>query len=165
VVIIAGGIGLAPLRPVIHYILTHRGHYGKVVLLYGTRTPEDILFRRDLEKFRARFDMETLLTVDRAIGKWHGNVGVVTQLIARAPFDPLNCVAMVCGPEVMMRFTVMELRKRGVADDMIFVSMERNMKCGIGLCGHCQLGSSFVCRDGPVYSYADIKGIFTRREL
>lgn len=165
VVVVAGGIGLAPLRPVIYHLLANRDKYGKVVLLYGTRMPEEILFRKDLEKWRARFDLETFLTVDRAAGDWHGNVGVVTTLIGRAPFDPLHCAAMVCGPEIMMRFTVLELQKRGVEDDRIFVSMERNMKCGVGLCGHCQLGSSFVCKDGPVYRYDQIRGIFTKREM
>lgn len=165
VVIVAGGIGLAPLRPVIYYILSQREKYGKVVLLYGTRTPEDILFRKDLEKWRGRFDLETHLTVDRATGSWHGNVGVVTTLIGRAPFDPLNCIAMVCGPEIMMRFTVLELQKRGVEDDKIFISMERNMKCGIGLCGHCQLGPTFVCKEGPVYTYKNLKDVFLKREM
>lgn len=165
VVIVAGGIGLAPLRPVIYYILSHREKYGKVVLLYGTRTPEDILFRKDLEKWRGRFDLETHLTVDRATGSWHGNVGVVTTLIGRAPFDPLNCMAMVCGPEIMMRFTVLELQKRGVEDGKIFISMERNMKCGIGLCGHCQLGPTFVCKEGPVYTYKNLKDVFLKREM
>lgn len=165
VVIVAGGIGLAPLRPVIYHVLAHRGKYGKIVLLYGTRTPEDILFRKDLEKWRSRFDLETYLTVDRATGSWHGNVGVVTTLIGRAPFDPLHCVAMVCGPEIMMRFTVLELQKRGVEDEKIFISMERNMKCGVGLCGHCQLGPTFVCKNGPVYGYDKMKDIFLKREM
>ncbi|MFZ5981547.1 MAG: FAD/NAD(P)-binding protein [Candidatus Zixiibacteriota bacterium] len=165
VVIIAGGIGLAPLRPVIYHVLAHREKYGKVVLLYGTRTPEDILFRKDLEQWRSRFDLETYLTVDRATGSWHGNVGVVTTLIGRAPFDPLHCIAMVCGPEIMMRFTVLELQKRGVQDERIFISMERNMKCGIGLCGHCQLGPTFVCKNGPVYNYDEMRDIFLKREM
>jgi len=165
VIIIAGGIGLAPLRPVIHYVLRNRSQYGRVVLLYGARTPDEILYVKDLEQWRSRFDLETILTVDRATGSWHGNVGVVTTLIPRSPFDPMHALAMVCGPEIMMRFTVLELEKRGVEDDKIFVSMERNMKCGVGLCGHCQMGSSFVCKDGPVYRYSDIRGIFTKREM
>jgi NAD(P)H-flavin reductase len=165
IVIIAGGIGLAPLRPVIYYLLANREKYGKVVLLYGTRMPEEILFRKGLEKWRSRFDLETLLTVDRATGDWKGNVGVVTSLIGRAPFDPLHCVAMICGPEIMMRFTVLGLQKRGVADDKIYISMERNMKCGVGLCGHCQIGTTFVCKDGPVYRFDEMRGVFTRREM
>ncbi len=163
--LVTGGIGLAPLRPVIYHILAHREKYGKCVLLYGARTPEDILFRKDLERWRGRFDFEAHLTVDRASGSWRGNVGVVTKLIHRSPFDPLNCTAMVCGPEIMMRFTVLELQKRGIADDHIYMSMERNMKCGVGLCGHCQLGGSFVCRDGPVYPYGILKDMLLKREL
>lgn len=165
VVLITGGIGLAPLRPVIYSLLADRDKYGKIVLLYGSRTPEDILFRKDLERWRSRFDLETHITVDRATGAWHGNVGVVTSLIARSPFDPLHCLAMICGPEIMMRFTALELQKRGVTDDHIYMSMERNMKCGIGLCGHCQIGGRFVCKDGPVYTYDNIKDVFMKREM
>jgi len=165
VVLVTGGIGLAPLRPVIYYLLANRDKYGKIVLLYGARTPEDILFRKDLEKWRSRFDFEAYLTVDRATGSWKGNVGVVTQLIKRSPFDPLHCAALVCGPEIMMRFTVLELEKRGVRHENMYLSMERNMKCGIGLCGHCQLGGSFVCKDGPVYRYDEIIDVLMKREL
>ncbi|MEA3297182.1 MAG: FAD/NAD(P)-binding protein [candidate division Zixibacteria bacterium] len=165
VVLVTGGIGLAPLRPVIYYLLAHREKYGKIVLLYGSRTPEDILFRKNLEKWRSRFDLDIHLTVDRATGSWRGNVGVVTNLVRRAPFDPFHCVTMVCGPEIMMRFTILELEKRGVKEDSIFISMERNMKCGVGLCGHCQLGSSFVCKEGPVYRFSDIRNSFVKREM
>lgn len=165
VVLVAGGIGLAPLRPVLYYLLANRNNYGKVVLLYGTRTPDDILFQNELKKWRSRFDLETHITVDRAAGAWHGNVGVVTTLINKAPFDPLNTMAMVCGPEIMMRFTAMAMQKRGLTDERIYVSMERNMKCGIGLCGHCQMGTEFICKDGPVYSYAKIKDLFLKREM
>jgi NAD(P)H-flavin reductase len=165
VVIVAGGIGLAPVRPVVYQLLSEREKYGKIVLLYGTRTPPDILFRRDLELWRARFDLDVYITVDRATGKWRGNVGVVTTLIPKAPFDPLNAVAMICGPEVMMRFTIQELKKRGVSLENMFVSMERNMKCAIGFCGHCQFGPSFICRDGPVFRYDRIRPLFECREV
>jgi NAD(P)H-flavin reductase len=165
IVIIAGGIGLAPLRPSIYHILSNREKYGKVVLLYGTRTPNDILYRKELEQWRARFDLEVLVTVDRAASEWKGNVGVVTTLIPRSHFDPLNTVAMVCGPEIMMRFSVQDLLKRGVSVENIYVSMERNMKCGIGFCGHCQCGSTFICKDGPVYPYNSVKDIFIKREI
>jgi len=165
VVVVAGGIGLAPLRPAVYKVLSQREKYGKVVLLYGTRSPSDILFRRELEKWRARFDLEVHVTVDRAMGPWRGNVGVVTTLIPRVQFDPPNTLAMVCGPEVMMRFTVLELQKRGVAIENIFLSMERNMKCAIGFCGHCQYGPTFICKDGPVFRYDRIKGLFGKREI
>ena len=157
VVIVAGGIGLAPLRPALYRILSRRDKYGRVVLLYGARTPADILYRAELEQWRARFDLEVYATVDRAMSGWRGNVGVVTTLISRAPFDPLNTVALVCGPEVMMRFTVQELQRRGVAADAIHLSMERNMKCAIGFCGHCQFGPVFVCKDGPVFRCDRVK--------
>ncbi len=165
VVIVAGGIGLAPLRPALYYLLEHRDKYNKVVLLYGTRTKEDILYRRELEQWRARFDLEVHVTVDRGTGNWRGNVGVVTALIPKAPFDPENAIALVCGPEIMMRFTVLELLKRGLPEEKIYLSMERNMKCGIGLCGHCQFGPHFTCKDGPVFPYNRIKDLLEKREI
>lgn len=165
IVIAAGGIGLAPLRSVMYHIISHREKFGKAVLLYGARTPADILYRHELEQWRAHFDLEVYVTVDRATGSWRGSVGVVTQLIPRAPFDPQNAIAMVCGPEIMMRYTVVELEKRGVIPENIYVSMERNMKCAIGMCGHCQYGPNFVCKDGPVFSYNQIQGLLTKWEI
>jgi NAD(P)H-flavin reductase len=165
IVIVAGGIGLAPLRPALYYVLANRSKYGKVVLLYGTRTPADILYRKELETLRARFDLEVHVTVDRSMANWHGNVGVVTNLIPKAPFDPTNTVAMVCGPEIMMRFTVLALQKRGLSIDNIYLTMERNMKCAVGFCGHCQFGPMFVCKDGPVFRYDKIKQFFLTREI
>ena len=165
VVIAAGGIGLAPLRSVMYHIISHREKYGKAVLLYGARTPADILYRRELELWRAHFDLEVYVTVDRATGSWRGSVGVVTRLIPRAPFDPQNTIAMVCGPEIMMRYTVAEFEKRGVAKENIYVSMERNMKCAIGMCGHCQYGPNFVCKDGPVFPYNKIESLLKKWEI
>jgi NAD(P)H-flavin reductase len=165
VVIVAGGIGLAPLRAAMYQVISQREKYGKVVLLYGARTPEDILYRREVEHWRAHFDLEVYVTVDNATGKWRGSVGVVTRLIPRAPFDPLNTVAMVCGPEVMMRFTAAELEKRGVAAENMYVSMERNMKCAVGLCGHCQYLPHFVCKDGPVFQYSQVQELLTKWEV
>ena len=165
IVIAAGGIGLAPLRSVMYHIISHRERYGKAVLLYGARTPEDILYRRELEQWRAQFDLEVDVTVDRATSSWRGSVGVVTRLIPRASFDPNNTIAMVCGPEIMMRFTAAELEKRGVALENIYVSMERNMKCAIGMCGHCQYGPNFVCKDGPVFQYSQIQGLLSKWEI
>jgi NAD(P)H-flavin reductase len=165
IVLVAGGIGLAPLRPVLYEILSHREAYGKIVLLYGTRSPDDILFRKELNQWRSRFDLDVHVTVDYANKDWRGNVGVVTKLIPRAPFDPANTIAMICGPEVMMRFSVVELQKRGLSAANIYVSMERNMKCAIGLCGHCQFGPLFICHDGPVFVYPKIEGWINRREV
>jgi NAD(P)H-flavin reductase len=165
VVFIAGGIGLAPLRPAIYQVLAERAKYGKVVILYGARTPQDLLYRRELEQWRAMLDVEVQVTVDRADPGWRGNVGVVTPLVRRAPFDRLNAAAFVCGPEIMMRFAVAELQKRGVPDGHIFVSMERNMKCAVGVCGHCQFGPLFVCKDGPVFPFDRVRHWFEQREL
>jgi NAD(P)H-flavin reductase len=165
IVIVAGGIGLAPLRPALYEVLSRRDAFGKVVLLYGTRTPSDILFREELEQWRARFDLEVYVTVDRAQPGWRGNVGVVTTLIHKSPFDPQKTTAMICGPEIMMRFAALELQKRGVGPDSIYLSLERNMKCGIGLCGHCQFGPYFVCKDGPVFRYSRVKDLLVKREI
>jgi NAD(P)H-flavin reductase len=164
-VIVAGGIGLAPLRPVLYSLIANRERYRKVVLLYGTRTPEDILYRHELERWRGKFDLDIHVTVDRAGGDWHGSVGVVTTLIGRAGFDPTNTLALVCGPEIMMRFGVRELERRGVPADKIYLSMERNMKCAIGFCGHCQYGPAFVCKDGPVFRLDRIAPIFGQAEI
>jgi NAD(P)H-flavin reductase len=165
VVIIAGGLGLAPLRPLIYSLLDGRRHYGKVVLLFGARTPADILFRSELEGWRRRLDLEIQATVDTAGDDWFGNVGVVTTLIPHATFDARNAIAYVCGPEIMMRFAAAALRDAGVGDDCMYLSMERNMKCGIGLCGHCQIGTVFVCRDGPVFRNDRLRPLMAVKEL
>lgn len=165
VVIVAGGIGMAPLRPVLYALLSKRERYGKVVLLYGARTPDDVLYASELKKWRGRFDVQVEVTVDGAGPRWRGHVGVVTTLIPKASFDPARTVAMVCGPEVMMRFTVRELENRGVPPERITMSMERNMKCAVGFCGHCQFGPRFVCKDGPVFRYGDIREWFGKREI
>jgi len=165
VVIVAGGIGLAPLRPAVYYILANRKKYGKITLLYGTRTKEDILYRKQLEQWSARLDMEVYVTLDRGAGDWRGNVGVVTTLIPRAPFDHRNAKAIVCGPEIMMRFTIQELMKRGLPEKNIYLSMERNMKCGVGLCGRCQYGPHFICKDGPVFRYDKIMKLLDKGEV
>jgi len=164
-VLVAGGIGLAPLRPVLYAVAARRAEFGRVVLLYGTRSPEDVLYRRELERWREEADIVVLVTVDRATRSWPGEVGVVTRLVARAPFDAAGAVALVCGPEIMMRFAADALRRRGVAPERVHLSLERNMKCAIGLCGHCQLGPTFVCKDGPVFPYPRVKRLLELREV
>jgi NAD(P)H-flavin reductase len=164
-VIVAGGIGLAPLRPVVYHVLAHRGLYGRVAVLYGARSPRDLLYARELREWRGRFDVDVAVTVDRATAEWQGGVGVVTKLVGRSPFDPSAAVAFVCGPEVMIRFAAMALEGRGVAAESVFVSLERNMKCGVGLCGHCQFGPLFVCRDGPVFRYDRVRPLLALREV
>jgi NAD(P)H-flavin reductase len=165
VVLVAGGIGLAPLRPVLYALLARRKRFGAVNLLYGTRTPKDILYEKELRRWRGRFDLDVEVTVDHAAGESFEHVGVVTNLIPLARFDASETVAFVCGPEVMMRFTIGALTDRGVAAERIYVSMERNMKCAIGLCGHCQLGPTFVCKDGPVFRYSDLEPYLKQREI
>jgi NAD(P)H-flavin reductase len=153
VVVAAGGIGLAPVRPVLLALLADRGRYGAVSLIYGSRTPSDLLFLEELHAWRSRFDVEIEVTVDRADPGWHGDVGVVTSLLPRVAFEPKNTVSVVCGPEIMMKVVAAELASRGVGSESIYVSLERNMKCAIGFCGHCQFGPEFICRDGPVFPY------------
>ena len=165
VVLVAGGIGLAPLRPALHALLGARGRFGRIVLLYGARTPRDLLYRNELRRWRGRPDLQIEVTVDSGDGAWGGHVGVVTTLLARAGFDPDCSVAMVCGPEVMMRFVVRELLDRGMSPADVYVSMERNMKCAVGHCGRCQLGPEIVCRDGPVFPFDRIADIFGRPEI
>jgi NAD(P)H-flavin reductase len=165
IVLLAGGIGLAPLRPALYHVLARRERYGRVVVLFGARTPHDILFTREIELWRGRFDITVEVVVDRAATGWHGFVGVVTSLIPGAPFDPTQAVAMVCGPEIMMKFGVQELAARGVPASRVYVSLERNMKCAVGLCGHCQLGPTFICKDGPVYRYDTVSALLGVREV
>lgn len=165
VVIVAGGIGLAPLRPVLYHVLAHRDRYNRVMLLYGSRSPSDLLYLDEVQEWRSRLDMTVMITVDSADGGWHGSVGVVTKLVNRAPFDGANTIAFVCGPSIMMRFTGQSLEAEGVTPDRIYVSMERNMKCGIGLCGHCQFGQYFVCKDGPVHSCGDSEELCWMKEV
>jgi len=164
-VFVAGGIGLAPLRPAIYAAMAERQKYGNIAVLYGARTPEDILFAKELQRWRSRFDIDVQVTVDRATGHWPGRVGLVTNLVALSGFDPDNAVAYTCGPEVMMRFVSAALQERGVTLDRIYISMERNMKCAVGFCGHCQWGSQFICRDGPVFRADQVYDAFNTREL
>ncbi|MBI5835825.1 MAG: FAD/NAD(P)-binding protein [Candidatus Eisenbacteria bacterium] len=165
VLIVAGGIGLAPLRPSILHVLAHRRDYRRVVLMYGARTPADILYQGQLSKWRSKFDMEVHVTADRSIGPWRGDVGVVTRFFHRVQLDALKTVAMVCGPEIMMRFTLAELDRQVIPPQRVYLSMERNMKCGVGLCGHCQIGPHFVCQDGPVYRADHIRSLAAVEEI
>lgn len=165
VVVVAGGLGLAPLRPAIHALLSRRGRYGRIAILAGSRTPTDILYRDELEDWRRRGDVDMAITVDHADRAWTGHVGVVTSLIPNTLFDPAETIAFVCGPEIMMRFTARELRRSGVPAERIHLSMERNMKCATRQCGHCQFGPDFVCHDGPVLPYRRIGHRLALREI
>ena len=156
VILVAGGIGLAPLRPVIYEVLANRNRYRNVTVLVGARTPEGLLYPGQYADWKAA-GMELQTTVDRASPGWTGNVGVVPQLLDRMSLPaPQETVVLVCGPEVMMHFTVKSAQRRGVPVENIWLSSERNMQCAVGFCGHCQLGPTFVCKDGPVYRFDQI---------
>jgi NAD(P)H-flavin reductase len=165
VVVVAGGLGLAPLRPSIYHLLANRAQFGKVVLLYGTRSPEEILYRRQLESWRRRLDVDLEVTVDHAGGDWRGHVGVVTRLIPKLAIDMHHATALVCGPEVMMRFTAAGLHDIGMPESAIWVSIERNMKCAVGLCGHCQFAGMFACKDGAVVRYDRVRRLMGLKEI
>lgn len=164
-IVIAGGLGLAPLRPAIRAVLADRAAYGRVAVLYGARTPADLLYGAELDTWRARSDVDVDITVDAAEPGWVGNVGVVTELLRRLRFDPRSALAFVCGPEVMMRFAIRELEAHGLDGGAISLSVERNMQCGTGICGHCQLGPVLICRDGPVFTHPEIEPYLEVRGL
>lgn len=165
VVFVAGGIGLAPLRPALMEVLADRDAYNRVVLLYGARTPEDILFEDELRVWAKDHGVAVEVTVDNGQHAWRGKVGLVTGLVPRAGFDPRNTIALVCGPEIMMTYAAAALSDRGVPDSQIQMSMERNMKCGVGLCGHCQMREHFICVDGPILTYDRLAPLMSVQEL
>jgi NAD(P)H-flavin reductase len=165
VIVVAGGIGLAPLRPVIYEVLKNREEYGRLVLLYGARSPRDVLYRRELATWARRRETQVLTTVDYGGLSWKGHVGVVTTLFKYERLQPARSLAMICGPEIMMRFVTRELEVQGLSRDNIYLSMERNMKCAVGFCGHCQYGPHFICKDGPVFPYERIRPLLEKYEL
>lgn len=165
VIVVAGGIGLAPLRPVIYEVLNNRQDYGRLILLYGARSARDVLYRKELGAWARQPDTQVLTTVDYGGVSWRGHVGVVTTLFKYARLRPAQSVAMICGPEVMMRFVTRELEAHGLKRNDIYLSMERNMKCAVGLCGHCQYGPHFICKDGPVFPYERIRPLLEKYEL
>jgi sulfhydrogenase subunit gamma (sulfur reductase) len=155
----AGGLGIPPLRSLINQVLDERGAFGRVIILYGTNHPSAVLFNEDLEEWAARDDVEFHLTVDRADGDWTGNVGVITTLFPKITINPRNTVAATVGPPIMYRFVLMELLGKGIPETQIYLSLERRMKCGVGKCGHCQINDLYCCQDGPVFTYAQLKGL------
>lgn len=164
IVIAAGGIGLAPLRPVIHQVIADRASYGRVSVLIGARTPAELLYQAEYGQWSAH-DVQVEVTVDQASGGWPGNVGLITELIPFAEVDPARTAAFICGPEPMMRFTAQDLVLRGVPASGVRISLERNMRCGVGWCGHCQLGPLLLCRDGAVLPYEQAAPLMAVREL
>jgi NAD(P)H-flavin reductase len=163
--LIAGGLGLAPLRPALQAALAARERFREVALLYGGREPEQLLYREEIDGLRSHPRLQLGVTVDNATAGWTGQVGVVTKLIARAAFDPARATCLICGPEVMMRFAIRALRDRGLPAERIFLSIERNMKCAVTQCGRCQFGPTFACREGPVMRFSDIEQFFELREV
>ncbi|HPF70088.1 MAG TPA: FAD/NAD(P)-binding protein [Candidatus Krumholzibacteria bacterium] len=159
VLIVAGGIGLVPMRSMIQYVIDRRDAFGRLIVCYGSRSDRELLFTDELEQWRRAPRTEVHVTVDHPGDTWKGNVGVITTLIPGLDLDLQNLACCVCGPPVMYRFALLALRSRGVKERDIWMSLERRMKCGVGKCGHCQINGSYVCQDGPVYHYPDIKGL------
>jgi sulfite reductase subunit B len=155
--ILPGGLGLAPLRSVINQVLDYRSDYGRLIILYGARHPAELLFKDELARWQARGDVEVMVTVDRPDYDWRGHVGVITTLIPEVQLDALNTVAITIGPPVMYRFVLMELLGKGIREANIWLGLERRMKCGIGKCGHCQINQYYTCVDGPCFPYTQIK--------
>jgi NAD(P)H-flavin reductase len=165
VIVVAGGIGLAPLRPVIYEVLNHRKDYGRLVVMYGARSPRELLYHKELASWAREPETQILITVDYGGMSWRGHVGVVTTLFKYARLKPSRSVAMICGPEIMMRFVTRELETHGLSRGDIYLSMERNMKCAVGFCGHCQYGPHFICKDGPVFPYEQLRPLLEKYEL
>ncbi len=164
VMVIAGGLGIAPLRPVIYEVIRHRARFRNVTILYGARSPSDLVYRKEIACWE-KLDVRIHVTVDHAGADWVGRVGVVPALVHKERLDTAATVAMICGPEVMMRFTVRALARLGLSADRMFLSMERNMRCALRFCGHCQYRESFLCRDGPVLRFDRIASLLERREI
>lgn len=154
---VGGGIGLAPLRSLINYCLDNRKKYGEITILYGARTPGDIVFKNELRAWRRREGVNVLLTADIGKKGWRGNVGVVTTLFSEIEINPQNTTAIVCGPPVMIPFVIKGLVDMKMKDKYIITTLERYMKCGIGKCGHCNIGPKYTCTDGPVFTYEEMK--------
>lgn len=156
VLLAAGGLGLAPLRSLINEILDQRGSFGRVIVLYGTKQPSEILFHEELAEWAGRDDVEFHMTVDRGDETWQGHVGVITTLFPKITINPRNTIAATCGPPIMYRFVLMEMLGKGIPEAQIYFSLERRMKCGVGKCGHCQINDVYCCMDGPVFRYSDL---------
>jgi sulfite reductase subunit B len=157
IILIAGGLGIAPLRSLINYIIDNRRDFGKVDILFGCRDPESMLFCDELDFWRERIDINFCCSVDVAAPEWEGNVGLITALIPGINLDPPKTIAIACGPQPMYRYVIAELLKKGIPQSHIYLSLERHMKCGLGKCGHCQIDHLYCCQDGPVFNYRQIK--------
>ena len=159
ILIIGGGIGIVPLRSLINHVINNRKDYGRLIIAYGAKSPEELLFAKELEMWEKDPSIEYHVTVDRGNDQWKGNVGVITMLFPKLDLDLKNTIAAVTGPPIMYKFVLLALRTKGLPEENIYMSLERRMKCGVGKCGHCQINHSYVCQDGPVYHYPDLKKI------
>ncbi len=165
VLIVTGGLGCAPVVSVIEYVLRRRTEYGRLIIMQGVKHSDDLIWRARYEAWAAAPDTQVLLAASEAGPGWPWSHGHVTALFEQAEFDPASTVSMMCGPEGMMLAAVTALQQKGMPDEAMWMSMERNMKCAVGLCGHCQLGPQFICRNGPVFSYAEVKPLLGIRGL
>ena len=159
IIFICGGLGLVPVRSAINYVLDNREDYGDVQILFGARTPADRLFIDEVVEWTSKENVNYMETVDRGDEQWKGNVGVITTLMTDMMLDQAKTIAIICGPPVMYKFAILSLKNMGMADQNIYMSLERNMKCGVGKCGHCQINHLYVCQDGPVFRWADISEV------
>ena len=159
IVIVGGGLGLAPLRPLIFHLLNHRRDYGNIQLIYGARSPEDYCYTQDLDEWEGQGGIKIIRTIDRDVPGWKHKVGFVPAVLAAAAPSPENAVAVTCGPPIMIKFVLVELEKLGFSPVQIYTTLERRMKCGLGLCGRCNIGPKYVCIDGPVFSLAQLKAL------
>ncbi|MEI8350217.1 MAG: FAD/NAD(P)-binding protein [Candidatus Omnitrophota bacterium] len=158
-VIVGGGVGLAPLRSLIYALYARITDFKKIIICYGARSPVDIVYKYQLDEFKKQNNVEFRLTVDRADNSWKGNVGIVTTLLDKLPLCLPEAIGIVCGPPIMMKFATLKLLDLGLQPTNIYLSMEKNMSCGLGKCGHCRLGKFYICKDGPVFRFEDIKEI------
>lgn len=165
VLVMAGGLGIAPLRPLIEWMLARREHYGRIDIVYGARAPDQLIYAEDIARWQSSADTQVHVTVDRADANWRGSVGNVTQILPQLTLDIANTRAVICGPEIMMKFSALALQNLGIASDAIWLSMERNMQCAVGYCGHCFYGPHFVCKDGPVFRFDQLHGQLAVAEL
>jgi len=159
IIFVCGGIGLVPVRSAINYVLDHRQDYGDVRILFGAKTPVDRLFVDEAMEWKSKENVHYMETVDRGDEQWTGNVGVITTLMTDMMVDPAKTMAIICGPPLMYKFAILSLYKTGIADQNIYLSLERHMKCGVGKCGHCQINQLYVCQDGPVFKWTDISEV------
>jgi sulfite reductase subunit B len=158
-ILVGGGLGVVPLRSLVNYIKDRRGDFKRVIYLYGTKTPSSMLFIDEIEAAQKKYGFECLITVDRAVKSWGGRIGLITNLISNIKIPLTSCNAVIIGPPVMYKFVLKELFAYGMSKENIYLSLERRMKCGIGRCGHCQIGHLYTCKDGPVFNYTEIEKI------